>query len=391
MFSSRTNWQRQRNQLAALVDNIRNRGDRFIDLTISNPTEAGIDYPAREIIRALSDDRILRYEPHPKGSITAREAVASYYARKNVALHPDHIILTASTSEAYAMVFKLLCDAGDEVLVPVPTYPLFEFLAQLNDVVATPYRLRYDGEWHIDVDLVRRSLSRRTRAIIIINPHNPTGMFLKKAELEALSAIASSNGLALIVDEVFADYRFGNDPARVVSTADTTDVLSFTLNGISKLAGLPQMKLGWIAVSGPPEQEREALERLEIIADTYLSVNTPVQVALPVLFQHGENTRTSIARRVSGNMATLRRLVSPQSQCTVLNSEGGWYGIVRVPRTRTDEEWAIGLLKDVSVYVHPGYFFEFEDDNVLVLCLLAPPDQCEEGVKRIVGYVSTKS
>ncbi len=323
--------------------------------------------------------------------LSAREAVSSYYRDKGLEVSPANIILTASTSEAYSMVFKLLCEPGDEVVVPVPSYPLFEFLAQLNDVVLRPYLLRYDGEWHVDMTSVEQSLSARTRAIVVVNPHNPTGMFLKKPELIALSAACIQSGLALVVDEVFADYSFGDDGSRIVSTSNNSDVLTFTLNGISKLAGLPQMKLGWMAVSGPADQRGEALSRLEIVADAYLSVNTPVQVALPKLFEIGAGIRRSVRDRTSANMATLQQLISSDSKCSALHSEGGWYAILRAPQTRTGEEWALALLRDVSVFVHPGYFFEFQQDNVLVLSLLTPAREFEDSMTALLDYVQVHS
>jgi alanine-synthesizing transaminase len=367
---------------------MRRGGQTILDLTISNPTVCGIEYPEKELIASLAQAQSLRYVPSSKGLISARGAIAGYYRQKNIQTDPDQIILTASTSEAYSTVFRLLCEVRDEVLVPVPSYPLFEFLAQLNDVVVKPYYLRYDGEWHIDMASVTQSVSERTKAIIIINPHNPTGMFLKKSALALLSVIAEQHGLSLIVDEVFANYAFGDDRARVSSTANHSDALTFTLNGISKLAGLPQMKLGWIVVSGPAEEKREAIDRLEIIADTYLSVNTPVQVALPQLLEHGAMIRSSIRHRTSQNLKTLRRLVSNGSKCTLFQNEGGWYGILQVPRTRTGEEWALNLLREMNVYIHPGYFFDFEQDNVLVLSLLPEAKQFEEGARRIVEYVA---
>jgi aspartate/methionine/tyrosine aminotransferase len=320
--------------------------------------------------------------------LSAREAISSHYQSKSLNVDPESIILTAGTSEAYSMIFRVLCEPGDEALVPVPSYPLFEFLAQLNDVVIKPYHLRYDGEWHIDMATVVQSLTDRTKAIIVVNPHNPTGMFLKKSELALLSAISEQHKLSLIVDEVFADYAFSDGNTRVVSTANSSNILTFTLNGISKLAGLPQMKLGWIVVSGPAERKNEALARLEIIADTYLSVNTPVQVALPMLLECGTTIRDSIRRRTAENLKAIRQLVSGDSKCTLLQSEGGWYAILQVPRTRTDEEWAIGLLQDEGVYTHPGYFFDFENDNMLVLSLLPDVHVFEDGARRITDYVA---
>ncbi len=391
MFSSRTNWPRHLNPLSSLADEFRRAGKKFSDLTISNPTACGIDYPVEEITSALAQPQSLHYEPDPKGMLSAREAVSSYYWGKGLEINPANIILTASTSEAYSMVFKLLCEPGDEVLVPVPSYPLFEFLAQLNDVVIRPYHLRYDGEWHIDMSSVEQSLSARTKAIVVVSPHNPTGMFLKKPELAALSTACIQYGLALVVDEVFTDYTFGDDGSNIVSTANNSDVLTFTLNGISKLAGLPQMKLGWMVVSGSTDQREEALSRLEIVADAYLSVNTPVQVALPKLFEIGAGIRSSIRDRTSANMGVLQQIISSDSKCSALHSEGGWYAILRVPQTRTGEEWALALLHDAGIFVHPGYFFEFQQDNVLVLSLLTPTGEFRDATAKLLDYVQAHS
>lgn len=387
MFSSRTNWPRHPNRLTTLANDLRHKGVEFIDLTISNPTQCGIVYPIDDVMTSLSRVRSLHYEPDPKGLLSAREAVAVYYRLKGVRVDVNDIILTASTSESYSMVFKLLCEPGDEVLVPVPSYPLFEFLAQLNDVTIKPYALRYDGEWHIDISSVERSLSKRTRAIVIVSPHNPTGAFLKRNELAALTTCCAASGTALIVDEVFADYPFVDDPSRVGSAAGVSDVLTFTLNGISKAAGLPQMKLGWMVVTGPEDQRSEALSRLEIVADTFLSVNTPVQVALPQLFEIGTKVRAGIRSRISGNRITLEQLGGRYAPWSLLHSEGGWYAVVQVPRTKTAEEWALGLLGDAGVHTHPGYFFEFQEDNVLVLSLLPRPTEFREAATKLRDYI----
>ena len=336
---------------------------------------------------SLAQLRSLHYEPDPKGLLSAREAVSIYYRLNGVRVDANDIILTASTSESYSMIFKLLCEPADEILVPVPSYPLFEFLAQLNDVTIKPYHLHYDGEWHIDISSVEKGISKRTKAIVVVSPHNPTGTFLKKNELTALSPYCLKSGLAVIVDEVFTDYAFNDDPGRIVSTAGLSDILTFTLNGISKLAGLPQMKLGWMAVSGPEREKNEALSRLEIVADTFLSVNTPVQVALPQLLEIGAKVRTGIRSRVSGNKNTLEQLGGRYSPWTLLGSEGGWNAIIQVPRTRTAEEWALGLLGDAGVYTHPGYFFEFQEDNVLVLSLLIRPTEFREATARLRDYI----
>jgi aspartate/methionine/tyrosine aminotransferase len=387
VFASRTNWQRQPNQLSQLIEEKRQSLSPILDLTRSNPTECGFRYPEERILSALSHPAALQYHPDPRGALPARETIAKYYHDHGQPVDASRIVLTASTSEGYAFVFRLLCESGDDVLVPVPSYPLFEYLAQLSDVTLRPYQLRYDGEWHVDLRSVEGALTSSTKAIIIINPHNPTGMFLKKPELASLSALAATRNCALIVDEVFADYGFAGAMPKIARTAAHENALTFTLNGISKLAGLPQLKLGWIAVSGPRALREEALARLEILADTYLSVNTPAQVALPELLASGEIVREAIKTRTINNYHFVRESIRDTSVCTALQSEGGWYGILQVPRTRSGDEWAIALLKNTGVYVHPGYFFEFQEDNVLVLSLLTPADDFREGVRRLVSYV----
>jgi hypothetical protein len=387
VFSARTSWHRQLNTLAQLLDERRQSGKPIYDLTISNPTEARIEYPTEEILAALSQASSFRYSPDPKGLLSAREAVAGYYATKRITVDPSDIILTASTSEAYSFLFKLLCNVGDEVLVPVPSYPLFEFLAQLNDVRIRPYVLRYDGEWHVDVDSVKRAITSSTKAIVIINPHNPTGMFLKRDELEMLTEECLRNSLALIVDEVFAGYGFGHDERRTISTASHSDVLTFTLDGISKLCGLPQLKLGWIAVSGGEEEKNEALHRLEIIADTFLSVNTAVQVALPQLLESGEVVRQRIRERVESNLRFLKNVLAENSPISVLKSEGGWCAILKIPNMRSEEEWALKLLDEAGVYVFPGYFFEFQESGCLVASLLTELDAFSRGLEEITKTV----
>ncbi len=406
LFSSRTNWQHQPNLLSQALERRRSKGQVIHDLTSSNPTECGIQYPGKEILAALSDPEALQYRPDPRGSSVARRAICEYYQRKNISIDPADIVLTAGTSEAYAMILKLLCNAGDVVLVPKPSYPLFEFLAEINDVNLHHYRLGYDHGWHIDVESTKEQVSKTTRALAIINPHNPTGMFLKELELRAIEKIAIEHGLALIVDEVFSEYGFGDNAAAAQATAHRSNVLTFTLNGISKMLGLPQMKLAWIVVSGPAEERREALERLETISDTFLSVNTPIQVALGRLFEVCEPVRAQIAARVRSNYSFLQdRLQSPVVQLpaaggrvrlhpadsgglvSLLDSEGGWYAIIRVPRIRTDEEWALQVLEQKGVYVHPGYFFDFEDEGFLVMSLLPEPGLFREGIEKLVECV----
>lgn len=390
MFSSRTNWHRHPNKLSQLLQERRRQGTPVYDLTISNPTEAGFEYPLRDILSLPVQDAIGRYTPHPLGAAPAREAVASYYSSKNIHVAPSNIVLTASTSEAYGWLFMLLCEAGANVLVPTPSYPLFEFLARLHDVEIRPYHLRYDGEWHIDLGSVRRSLTRATRAVVVVTPHNPTGMFLKQDELQEMNRIASENGLALIVDEVFSEYSLEACERRVVSTAANDAVLTFTLNGISKLCGLPQMKLGWIVASGPDAYRQEALQRIEIIADTFLSVNTPAQVALPQLLELGKSVRAQIQERVRANYRHLINAVSVGSSVSALRAEAGWYAILKMPRTRSDEEWAIRLLDESGVYVFPGYFFDFAEGGFLVVSLLTQPEILQKGMGELLRVIEAE-
>jgi len=399
-FSSRTNWHHQPNLLSQTLERQRSEGQAILDLTATNPTDCGIHYPGKEILAALSDPAALHYRPDPNGLAGARRAICEYYRRKDIPIDPADITLTAGTSEAYAMILKLLCNAGDAVLVPKPSYPLFDFLAEINDVKLQHYRLGYDHGWHLDVESIKEQISKTTRALVFINPHNPTGMFLKATELEVIERIALEHRLAVVVDEVFSEYSFGGDAVKVQTTAHRSTVLTFTLNGISKLLGLPQMKLAWIVASGPPEERREALERLETISDTFLSVNTPIQVALPKLFEVCEPVRAQIVNRVGSNYSFLQRCLHPAAirlleagrqsgPVSLLASEGGWYAIIRLPRIRTDEEWALQILERKGVYVHPAYFFDFDDEGFLVVSLLPEPWLFREGIEKLVAFVES--
>ena len=369
MFSSRLDWNLSPNPLARLLEEKRRAAARVLDLTESNPTRAGFAYP-REIVEAFADERVLRYDPSPRGLASAREAVAGYYAARGREISPEQILLTASTSEAYSYLFKLLADPGDEILAPRPSYPLFEFLAALESVRVRQYPLRYDGSWHIDFAAIQ--ITPRTRAIVVVNPNNPTGSFLKSDEWSRLEAL----GLPILSDEVFSDYAFDR------AAAPSHRALIFSMSGLSKIAGLPQMKLGWIAAEGPSHEA--ALERLELIADTYLSVSTPVQIALPKLLQASSAMCGQIRERTRANLRHLRA-VAQGSALEVLKVEGGWYAVAQVPRTRSEEEWALHLLSDRDVLVQPGFFFDFESEAFLVLSLLTPGDVFEEGVRRILA------
>ena len=358
-------------------------GAPLVDLTESNPTRARIPYPAG-MLGALADDSALRYEPTPKGLPSSRDAVAGYYRGLGVDVSIERILLTASTSEAYSYLFQLLADPGDEILSPRPSYPLFEFLAGLSSVTMRQYPLRYDGSWHVDFEALEREMSARTRAIVVVNPNNPTGSFLKREELERLEALAAQHGVAIISDEVFCDYAHAAGDQRVATLAGERRALTFSMSGLSKVAGLPQLKLGWIVASGPGHEA--AMDALELIADTYLSVSTPVQVALPGLLKAGAVVRTQIAERTGANLVHMHEVLAG-SAGNVLNVEGGWYGVVQVPRTRSEEEWALGLLEEHDVMVQPGFFFDFEAEAYLVVSLLTPLDTFAEGLRRLRSFL----
>ena len=372
MFSSRLHWSLALNPVSKLLAAKRAAGDTILDLTESNPADAGLDVPAEQILEALADPRSLRYTPVAAGLRSARDAVSEYYGGR---VEADRILLTTSTSDAYAYLFKLLTDPGDNILTPRPSYPLFEFLAGMELVQTIPYSLDFD-------DLDER-VDAHTRAIVIVNPNNPTGTFLKRHQLDRLIAFCQKHALAIISDEVFADYVLSDSPSRVPSLINVHEVLTFSLSGLSKVAGLPQMKLGWIAVSGPAEVQRSAIERLELIADTYLSVSTPVQWAAPKLLQLGRGIRGQIADRTKANLGELRRALSEHPACRLLEPEGGWYAVVEVPRIRTEEEWLLELLERDDVLIQPGFFYDFEREAYVVLSLLTAPDKFETGVQRI--------
>lgn len=366
--------------MAEALDRKRSEGAALLDLTQSNPTAAGIEYPIDGIAAALADHGMNTYEPSAFGLISAREAVSKYYSG---AVPPEHILLTASTSEAYTYLFKALCNPDDEVLSPRPSYPLFELLAQLESIRIVQYPLRYHEGWYLDIEALRQSVTDRTRAIVFVSPNNPTGQYLKPVEREAIAEICREHGLALIVDEVFADYGFSEPADRTPTAARVTDVLTFTLSGLSKAAGLPQMKLGWMAAGGPQSLVSEALHRLELIADTYLSVGAPVQYAAPALLASGASVQHQIRRRTRDNLGFLREKLADSSM-GALDVEAGWYAIVRVPSIRTEEEWVLDLIDRFDTVVQPGYFFDFESETFLVLSLLTEPETFRRGVEQLL-------
>lgn len=385
MFSSRFRWDFQPNRLTLALEQKRREGSEILDLTESNPTRAGFSYPP-EILDAFRDERLLGYEPSPFGLREAREAVASYYLRRGIRVEPERILLTASTSEAYAYLFKLLTDPGDQVLVPRPSYPLFEFLATLESVAVRSYPLRYHGHWSIDIDALISGLTKRTRAIILVNPNNPTGSYVKRGELDELARICAEREIALISDEVFSDYAFGPDPERVVTVAGQDAGLAFSMSGLSKIAGLPQMKLGWIVTAGAANQRQQAKERLEWIADTYLSVGTPVQCAAARLLTAGEGVQQQIRSRTAENLQFARDVLTG-SPVSLLAVEGGWCVTLQVPRLCTEEQWALELLHSVNVLLQPGYFYDFESEAFLVASLLTARSVFREGLKRLIRLV----
>ena len=382
LFSSRLNWDLAPNRLSQLLNERRAAGAPILDLTESNPTAAGFAYPSDAILSALADPRSLRYEPAAAGMPVARAAVSGYYLG---GITPDRIVLTASTSEAYAFVFKLLAEPGDQVLVPSPSYPLFDYLAALDSVRVVQYPLVYHGSWNIDFHALTRAITSRSRAIVLVNPNNPTGSFLKQSELSPLLALCREHNLALISDEVFADYAIRDDPRLVRSLTGIDEVLTFCLSGLSKVAALPQLKLGWIVTGGPPVDREKALERLELIADTYLSVGAPVQWAAPALLGLRAPLQRQILARVLANRSFLASQIGPTSPWNLLATEGGWYAVLEAPRIHSEEEWVLNLLTGDGVLVQPGFFFDFEREAFLVISLLTPEDVFREGIRRILA------
>ena len=384
MFSTRARWDLRPNRLSRLRDQKHAAGVRVLDLTESNPTRAGLPCP-EDLLAPLAHPAGRRYDPAPFGLLAAREAVAADYARRGAEVDPSRIVLTASTSEAYGFILKLLCDPGDEILVPRPGYPLFEYLAALEAVRVRGYPAEHDGSWHIDLDALRGAVSARTRAVIAVSPGNPTGAYLAREERDALEALAAERDLALVSDEVFADFSFVTDGERPPSAAHDGPALVFTLGGLSKSCGLPQLKLAWMAVTGPEERRREALERLEIVADTYLSVSTPVQLAAPAFLARREELQAPLRERTQANLEALRSRLGSHSPASLLEPQGGWSAVLRVPATLPEEERVFRLLEQRDVFVHPGYFFDFPREAYLVLSLLPSPATFDEGVDRVLA------
>lgn len=453
-FSERTIWSLTKNRFTQAVEEVRARGGKILDLTASNPTRVGLEYDSAAILGALGSTTpptlagksaarmghpMLDYDPQAKGLLSARESVSAYYRESHgVAVDPERIVLITSTSEGYSYVFRLLCNAGDELLVPKPSYPLFEFLADLQDVKLVPYPLIYDHGWQMDFHSLEKAVTARTRGVVVVHPNNPTGSYVKAGELGLLNEFCRERGLALIVDEVFLDYGLGTSGAkahsqaepdrsagsaapprgsdgetknarslhapldrhepihslgrddnmgeRAASFAGNREVLTFTLSGLSKISALPQMKVAWVVTSGPKEVVEAAMARLEVIADTYLSMNAPVQWAVPTLLAQRENIQKQLLERVGRNLVELDRQLVGQKACERLIVEGGWYGVVRVPVTQSDEALAIELVREKGVLVHPGHFYDFERDGYLVVSLIGEEGEFAEGIGRVLAH-----
>ena len=386
MFSSRTAWSTSPNRLAERLKRLKRAGAELFDLTESNPTRCGFLYDDERIRAALSAPDALSYDPNPRGLRPARDAVAAYYEELGTPTSADRIFLTTSSSEAYAWCFRLLCEPGDEVLVPSPSYPLFDFLSDLTDVRLTRYPLLYDHGWSIDLDYLAKAITPRTKAILTVSPNNPTGSILRSRERDMLVRLAMRHSLALIADEVFLDYQW-EEGARPETLNTRGMALSFTISGLSKVSALPQMKLGWIIVRGPVGPDAAAAARLEVIADTYLSVSTPTQLAAPTLLEQRRLVQPQIRDRVAANLTYLDGKLTGDSPVSRLQADGGWYAILRVPASSTDEEWALFLLETAGVHVHPGHFFDFDGDARLIISLITPEAAFREGIDRLVEAV----
>ncbi len=395
MFASRTNWSLEPNRLTQAVEERRRRGLPLFDLTESNPTRSGFTYDTEQILAALNDPRALKYEPDARGLLSARQAVVLYYAKRGVEVRPEQIFLTTSTSEAYTFVFRLLANPGDQLLAPQPSYPLFDFLAGLSDVEIEPYPLSYDQRWQIDLDALEAALGPRARALLAVHPNNPTGSFVTLEELDFLKHCWQKRQVAIVADEVFADYPLlPPDRDRVTSFAAPSGALTFTLSGLSKISALPQMKVAWVVVNGPVQDLEQALARLEVIADTYLSLSAPAALALPGWLESGRGVQMQIRKRLRSNLNWLDSQLGPGAPVCRLKVEGGWYVILKIlsegadagetAALRTDEDWVVEWVEKEGVLVHPGHFYDFPEDGFFVASLLTPPEIFKPGFEKIL-------
>jgi alanine-synthesizing transaminase len=388
MFSDRTNWPLTRNPFTLALDELRANGTPLLDLTASNPTLCNFHYESTAILSAFQNPAALTYDPQPKGTLAARREVARYYLDDHQTI-VDHesLFLTTSSSEAYSYAFRLLCNPGDELLLPKPSYPLFEFLAGLQDIRLVPYSLAYAHGWFIDFQSLENAITPRTRAILLVHPNNPTGSYVQPEELTRLNALCKKHNLDLIVDEVFLDFPFNSPPRKTF--ASNNEVLTFTLSGLSKISALPQMKIAWLAVTGPDSQLRPTLDRLEIIADTFLSLSAPAQAALPTLLAQRHSLRPQLLARIRENRAHLQSQLCSHSACELLHADAGWYAVLRYAANSSthasDEDLAIHLLRHHQVLLHPGHFYDFPSNGYLVLSLITPPIDFREGVQKLLS------
>jgi len=384
VFSNRLSFDLTPNRLTTALARARDTGVTIDDLTESNPTAIGLQYPAR-LLDGLAAAAALNYQPQPFGRPAARAAVVDDFRRRGLAISRDRVVLTASTSEAYSLLFKLLCDPGDDVLVPVPSYPLFEYLAALDCVQVRPYQLEFTGMWEYDVDAIKRATSPRTRAVVVVSPNNPTGSYLSRYALGPLAAHCRAHDIALIGDEVFAEYVLDAELPKTSSVLAQREALTFSLGGLSKSLGLPQLKLGWLVANGPDALVKAALERLELICDTYLSVATPVQEAAAALLVDGATIRSQIRDRVTRNYRALLVAAADCRSIRVLPSEGGWYAVMQVPAIQSEESLVVRLVEQDHVLVHPGYFFDFPREAFLIVSLLPQPVVFDRAVGKVLA------
>ncbi len=387
MFSQRTNWEFEKNPLMAELERLKQQGADILDLTESNPTHCEFSYPSSKILKSLGSESHLDYRPSPLGTLEARESVAQYYADKGFTVTPEKIFLSASTSESYSFIFRLLMNPGESVLVPTPSYPLFQYLAELNDIEILTYPLSYRDGWKIESEKIVSLLRANTRALILVNPNNPTGSYIKSHELEAINRLAKDHNLALISDEVFWDFPLEEPFQKFVSTVQNDSVLTFTMGGASKTLGLPQMKLAWTHVSGPEKAVAQALERLEVILDTYLSVNTPVMNSIHDWLLLRSEIQEQMLSRLRQNYDFIQESLPEMKNVSFLKAEGGWYAVLKLPDILSEDEWALEFLRKDHVFIHPGYFFDFDQESYMVLSLLPSLSIFQEGLRRILARI----
>ncbi len=385
MFSDRTQWDLSENPLSLTLKKLKTAGVSIIDLTESNPTKAGFQYPS-DWLTFLTTKKNFDYEPLASGMLKTRQSVCEYYQQRNIHVSPDRVLLTASTSEAYSFLFKLLCNPFDKILTPAPGYPLFSYLAQLNDVQAIPYHLVFNkGAWQFDMEHIREQIkTEHVKAIVLVSPNNPTGSFTTKKDFQELNAICQQHNIAIISDEVFCDYILDEYQHLYQSAVENKDVLTFTMSGISKVLALPQMKMSWIAVNGPEKEVKEAISRLDVIADTYLSVSTPIQHAFIKWLSRADVIVDQIRFRVEKNLTTLKQLIAHKKGIELFNVQAGWYALLKIPMDISEDEWALRLLEEKHVYVHPGFYFDFQQEGIVVLSLLPPIETFQKGIEALV-------